>query len=84
MPTKLLDWHWGSFCKTQYASDPECGGIPNFLRCHITVITLLDRMGKIPGLSISIQDEGCYGRSYHSDDWREEDAAGRLSPRRLG
>ncbi len=31
VPTKLAGWYWGSFCKTQYASDPECGGIPNFL-----------------------------------------------------
>jgi hypothetical protein len=27
VPTKLAGWRWGSFCKTQYASDPTCGGI---------------------------------------------------------
>ena len=28
--TNLADWSWGSFCKTQYASNPECGGIENY------------------------------------------------------
>lgn len=37
-------WRHSSFCKTQYASDPECGGVPNFLKCHISLITLLDRI----------------------------------------
>ncbi len=77
VPTKLAGWRWGSFCKTQYASDPECGGVPNFLRCHISVITLLDRMAKLPGLKVSVDDEGKYGPSTYSDDWKEADAAGR-------
>jgi len=77
VPTKLAGWRWGSFCKTQYASDPECGGIPNFLRCHISVVTLLDRMAKLPGLKVRVDDEGKYGPSTYSDDWQEADAAGR-------
>ena len=24
-------WSWSSFCKTQYASNPDCGGVENFL-----------------------------------------------------
>ena len=40
--TRLSGWHWSSFCKTQYASDPKCGGVPHFLQCHLTVIALLD------------------------------------------
>ena len=40
--TKLNGWSWSSFCKTQYASNPECGGVENFLRCHLCVIKLLD------------------------------------------
>ena len=43
LKTKLDGWRWSSFCKTQYASDPKCGGVTNFLRCHLTVIALLDR-----------------------------------------
>ena len=44
---RLGGWHWSSFCKTQYASDPRCGGVANFLRCHISIITLLDRIAKL-------------------------------------
>jgi hypothetical protein len=40
--TKVKGWSWHSFCKTHYASDPRCGGLPNFLRCHLGVIALLD------------------------------------------
>jgi hypothetical protein len=65
VPTKLTGWHWSSFCKTQYASG---GGIPNFLRCHISVITLLDRMKKLPGLKVRVDDEGKYGDSTYSDE----------------
>jgi len=75
--TNLSGWHWRSFCKTQYASDPQCGGIPNFLKCHISVITLLDRMAKLPGLKVSVDDEGKYGPSTYSDDWKEAHEAGR-------
>ena len=77
VPTTLAGWYWRSFCKTQYASDPTCGGIPNFLRCHISVITLLDRMAKLPGLKVTVDDEGKYGPSTYSDDWKEAYDAGR-------
>ena len=30
--TGFQDWLGRGFCKTQYASDPQCGGIRNFLR----------------------------------------------------
>lgn len=75
--TGLNGWRWSSFCKTQYASDPCCGGIANFLRCHISVVTLLDRIAKLPGVTVQINDEGAYGRSYYSDDWREAHAESR-------
>lgn len=77
VPTKLAGWRWRSFCKTQYASDPQCGGVPNFLRCHISVVTLLDRMAKLPGLKTTVDDEGKYGPSVYSDDWKEAHDAGR-------
>ncbi|GAH82955.1 unnamed protein product, partial [marine sediment metagenome] len=32
-------WHWGSFCKTQYAMQ---GGLEHFLKCHLMVIKMLD------------------------------------------
>lgn len=77
VPTKLAGWYWRSFTKTQYASDPTCGGIPNFLRCHISVITLLDRIAKLPGMKVTVDDEGKFGPSTYSDDYKEAYEAGR-------
>lgn len=75
--TRLGGWRWSSFTKTQYASDPSCGGVPNFLRCHISVVTLLDRIAELPTLKVQMDDEGRYGPSHYSDDWREAQAEGR-------
>jgi len=53
-------WRWQSRCKTQYASDPRCGGVENFLRCHVSVITLLDFI-KATGLAnVMVRDVGSY------------------------
>jgi hypothetical protein len=71
--THLSGWRWGAFCKTQYASDPAAGGVPNFVRCHLSVIHLLDKIGTLPGIKVNTNDEGKYGRSYYTDDpWAEE------------
>jgi hypothetical protein len=75
--TRLGGWRWGSFCKTQYASDPACGGVANFLRLHISLITLLERIGQLPTVAVDICDEGHYGPAVYSDDWKEAYAAGR-------
>ena len=55
--TKLKCWSWHSFCKTHYASDPRCGGLPNFLRCHLGVVALLDEAEKL-GILGKVSDEG--------------------------
>jgi hypothetical protein len=55
--TGLSGWCWSSFCKTQYASSPKCGGVPHFLRCHLTVIAMLDR-AKALGCLDTVSDEG--------------------------
>ena len=55
--TKLSGWCWSSFCKTQYASNPDCGGISNFLRCHLTVVAMLDH-AKTLGCLDKASDEG--------------------------
>ncbi len=62
--TGLTGWQWGTFCKTQYAADLESGGVRNFLRCHLSVIGVLDRAQELGVLS-SIGDE--------SDFWYERD-----------
>lgn len=53
----LRGWSWSSFCKTQYASNPDCGGLENFLRCHLFVVKLLDH-AKAIGILGSVSDEG--------------------------
>jgi hypothetical protein len=55
--TGLGGWCWGSFCKTQYSSNPKCGGVANFLRCHLTVIRMLDHAEEL-GILKSVNDEG--------------------------
>lgn len=55
--TGLDHWHWMSFCKTQYASNPGDGGIENFLRCHLTIIRLLDWARELNMLA-EVKDEG--------------------------
>lgn len=52
-------WSWSSFCKTQYAANEEEGGVPNFLKCHTTVIRLLDH-AKALGILAEVNDEGEY------------------------
>jgi hypothetical protein len=61
-------WSGGGFTKTQYASEPECGGVENFLRCHISVISLLEYAQSLPGMTLTINDEGKYGTSYYTDE----------------
>ncbi len=63
---KLGGWRWCSFCKTQYASNPKWGGLRNFLRCHVTLVTLLDH-AKLLGLLDGVNDEGDY--------WQKRDVA---------
>ena len=60
-------WRYGGFCKTQYSSGSQYGGVPNFIRCHLCVIHLLDRIGGLPTMTVETNDEGKYGRSYYTD-----------------
>lgn len=55
--TGIKNWSWSSFCKTQYASNPEDGGVAHFLRCHLSVIRLLDHAKDLRILE-SVSDEG--------------------------
>ena len=60
--TGLTSWRWSSFCKTVYAGEPECGGAINFLRCHITLISLLDQARAL-GMTTAVNDPGEYWES---------------------
>jgi hypothetical protein len=55
--TNMAGWRWSSFCKTQYASNPDCGGVVNFLRCHLSVVAMLDQAKKL-GCLKDVSDEG--------------------------
>jgi len=58
--TDKAGWCRAAFCKTQYASDPKCGGVENFLRCHLAIVKLLDFI-KATGLATAlVEDEGGY------------------------
>ena len=57
--TNLGHWSWSSFCKTQYASNPDVGGVENFLRCHLAVVELLDAAAEV-GILKEVRDEGDY------------------------
>jgi hypothetical protein len=50
-------WTWSSFCKTQYANDPRCGGLQHFLLCHLTVVGALDAALQL-GFAVEVSDEG--------------------------
>jgi hypothetical protein len=56
LPTDLTSWYGSGFCKTQYASHPDCGGIRNFLRAHLSVVRLLD-FAKELGILLKVTDE---------------------------
>jgi hypothetical protein len=55
--TNRSGWSGGGFTKTQYASDVRCGGIPNFLRAHLSVCKMLDHAKEL-GILQSVSDEG--------------------------
>jgi len=57
--TRPAGWRSHEFCKTQYASAPQLGGIDNFLRCHLSLIRLLDCARSL-GISARVDDEGNY------------------------
>ncbi len=57
--TGLSGWSWRSFCKAQYASNPDCGGVANFLRCHLLVVRMLDCAREL-GILEDVSDEGNY------------------------
>ena len=53
------NWQWSSFCKTQYANSPECGGLEHFLQCHLSVVAMLDAAKRI-GFEVTVNDESDY------------------------
>ena len=50
------DWFWDGFCRTQYAST---NGDEHFLRCHLSLVALLDSAIKL-GIRVEVSDDGGY------------------------
>jgi len=57
--TGLRGWSWSSFCKTQYAANPNVGGAENFIKCHLAIVSLLDHAQSV-GILGEVSDEGEY------------------------
>lgn len=57
IPTHLRKWQWSSFCKTQYSSNY---GVMNFVKCHVGICEYFDFIKELPGISITVDDEGDY------------------------
>ena len=64
-PAAAPGWDWASFCKTQYASNPDYEGINNFLRAHFTLVRLLDHAQEL-GILNAVKDESGF--------WEKRDA----------
>lgn len=77
-PRGLKGWRWSSFCKTEYASRAEHGGAMNFMRCHISVIKVLDYAREL-GIETHFSDPSGYGESRRPEDLLQ--AAGGWTPR---
>jgi hypothetical protein len=58
--TNLPGWSWKSFCKTQFASDPAVGGVPNFVSCHGSIVALLDAVQHRNLARVQVRDESEY------------------------
>ena len=58
------DWFWKTSCKTQYANNPEYGGIENFLKCHLLMIKMLESATQLDML-VEVTDPSGY--------WQERD-----------
>jgi hypothetical protein len=59
LATNLDQWHWASFCKTEYANRRGYGGIRNFNRCHSAVLDLLQHAQSL-GILHEVNDEAGY------------------------
>ena len=72
LETGLKGWCWGSFCKTEYASQH---GIDHFLRCHLCVVRMLDHAKQLGILAWSAT-RAATGKSGTSRRWRRRSGSG--------
>lgn len=58
--TGIKGWNWSSYCETQYASNPQFGGVRNFLRCHLSLVRVLDFLQKLRLCHVEVRDDSGY------------------------
>jgi len=54
IPTRLPGWRFSDFCKTQYANNIS---LEHFLCCHVSIVTFLEELNKLPTTEVKINDE---------------------------
>jgi hypothetical protein len=59
---KKNNWYWHCYCKNQYASNPEYGGVENFIKSHLFLISILDEISKL-GIKCKVNDPTGYWKS---------------------
>ena len=65
-------WGWSGHCKTQYASNPGYGGsMENFLRCHLSIVAMLDHAREL-GFELDVSDEGGFYESRNIEELCKE------------
>jgi hypothetical protein len=64
------NWCWYAFCKTQYANHPDWGGIDNFIKGHLGIITILDEAERL-GINCQVCDESGYHNSRNLKDLKD-------------
>jgi len=69
--TGLSRWHWHSFCKTQYASNPKHGGVDHFLMCHLSLVELFDFAGEL-GILRRVGDDSGYWDTRDQEQLRKK------------
>lgn len=52
-------YSWTQACKTQYAGLQQYGGVDNFLKAHQSLVTLFDRIAKLP-VTLQVSDDSGY------------------------
>jgi hypothetical protein len=66
-PTRRRGYYsWHSYCRTQYAGNPELGGEVNFLKAHLSLIELLDQI-HAAGVNVRTRDDSGYAKHRDAD-----------------
>jgi hypothetical protein len=71
------DWYWNDYCKNQYASNPEYGGLENYVRSQIFLVEILDKIIEL-GIECKVNDPTGYWTSRDVKDLTDNVAEANL------